>query len=128
MSTTRVTRGTNGKGAHGVPVSAEIKRAAERAGIEEREPEAETEEDDEVQAAADALKVPVNEQTRPILERQVHEEKIAAVELTFTLRELCDAVGFSVSPDSFAADALDRIAEQIEAEGKACTEEGGRWE
>ncbi len=66
---------------------------------------------------------------------RLRREQLGALELTFTLRNICDAVGHGVSVDEFAADALqavadqiEAVADQIEAEGHISHEEVGRWE
>lgn len=66
------------------------------------------------------------EGNRALLERMAYEEKLANTELTFSMRELCDAVGFSVEPHEFAAQALEEIGHQIDAEASACVEEAAR--
>jgi hypothetical protein len=70
------------------PVSEEIRRAAERIGI------------------------PVDAYIEQERKRRFGEE----TQLTFSLTELCDAIGFEVHPESFASDAFERIAQQIEGE------------
>lgn len=46
--------------------------------------------------------------------RHWQDEQLRKRPMTFTLGELCSAIGYDVEPTDFAATALERIGEQIE--------------